>query len=163
LGGHCLKWEYFKRASITIQSMNQNCIFCRIINREIPASVVFENEQVMAIMDIRPINMGHVLVMPKACYPTLHQTPTAVSQELFRVVTEVERSLWEIDGLACEGTNILQNNGRSAWQEVEHVHFHIIPRFTGDDFKIKYQAKRPSREELDQLSNKIRLQMQSPK
>jgi histidine triad (HIT) family protein len=143
--------------------MNPNCIFCRIANKEIPASIVFENDQVMAIMDIRPINVGHVLVMPKACYPTLHQTPTALIQELFRVVTEIEHSLWKVDGLVCEGTNILQNNGRSAWQEVEHVHFHIIPRFAGDDFKIKYQAKRPAREALDLLSAKIKLQMQASK
>ena len=139
--------------------MEKNCIFCRIAKKELPSSIVFENDRVIAIMDIQPINEGHVLVMPKICLQYLHQLPTALSQELFSVVTEIEKSLWSVEGLNCEGTNILQNNGRCAWQEVEHVHFHIIPRFTGDDFKIKYQAKRPSREALNQLSEKIKLQM----
>jgi histidine triad (HIT) family protein len=143
-----------------IEAMDQNCIFCKIINREIPSSIVFENEQVMAIMDIRPINEGHVLVMPKACYQFLHQLPAEINQELFRIVTEIEKSLWQTEGIRCEGTNILQNNGRIAGQEVNHVHFHVIPRFTGDDFKFKYQAKRPSREALNQLSENIKLQMQ---
>ncbi|MBK9453199.1 MAG: HIT family protein, partial [Bacteroidetes bacterium] len=72
-------------------------------------------------------------------------------------------SLWHTDGIRCEGTNILQNNGRSAWQEVNHVHFHIIPRFTGDDFKIKYEAKRPTRDALNQLADKIKMQLQESK
>ncbi|MBX7242735.1 MAG: HIT domain-containing protein [Bacteroidia bacterium] len=141
------------------QNMEKGCVFCRIIQKELPASIVFENEQVMAIMDIQPINEGHVLVFPKECHPFLHRLPSALSQELFRVVTGIEKSLWHIEGIACEGTNLLQNNGRSAWQEINHVHFHIIPRFAGDNFKIKYQAKRPSREALNELSDKIRTQI----
>ena len=141
------------------QTMEKACVFCKIIKKELPSSIVFENEQVMAIMDIQPINEGHVLVLPKNCYQFLNQVPTALSQELFRIVTEIEKALWNIEGLPCEGTNILQNNGRSAWQEINHVHFHIIPRFTGDNFKIKYQPKRPTRESLNELSDKIKLQI----
>ncbi len=140
--------------------MDTNCIFCKISKKEIPASVVFENENILAFMDIRPINEGHVLVMPKTCHQFLHQLPTELAQELFSVVTEIEKSLWHTEGIRCEGTNILQNNGRSAWQEVNHVHFHIIPRFTGDDFKIKYEAKRPTRDALNQLADKIKMQLQ---
>lgn len=139
--------------------MEKSCIFCQIIRKELPASVVFENERIMAIMDIQPINEGHVLVFPKSCYPFLHQLPEALSQELFGVVTNIEKTLWHIEDIVCEGTNILQNNGRSAWQEVDHVHFHIIPRFAGDNFKIKYQAKRPTREALNQLSDKINMEI----
>lgn len=141
------------------QNMEQHCIFCQITKKELPASVVFENEQVIAIMDIQPINEGHIVVLPKYCYQFLYQLPSKLSQELFRVVTEIEKTLWNIEGLLCEGTNILQNNGRCAWQEINHVHFHIIPRFAGDNFKIKYQAKRPTREVLNQLSDKIKIKM----
>ncbi len=136
--------------------MEKECIFCKISANTLKASVVFENEHIIAIMDIQPINEGHVLVMPKKCYQLLHQLPIELSQELFRVVAEIEKTLWHIEGISCEGTNILQNNGRSAWQEINHVHFHIIPRFTGDNFKIKYQSKRPTRESLDELSDKIK-------
>ena len=142
------------------QIMEKECVFCKIIQKELPASIVFENERVMVIMDIQPINEGHILVMPKNCYQFLHQVPAELSQELFRVVTEVEKTLWHIEGIVCEGTNILQNNGRCAWQEVNHVHFHIIPRFAGDNFKIKYQPKRPTREALNELADKIKSQIE---
>jgi histidine triad (HIT) family protein len=135
--------------------MESKCIFCSIIKGELPASIVFEDDQILAIMDIQPINTGHVLVMPKTCYQLLHHLPASLAQKLFDTVAVVEKALWETEDIVCEGTNILQNNGRSAWQEVNHVHFHIIPRFSGDNFKIKFQAKRPERAELDILSQKI--------
>lgn len=153
-----LNWgEQFAKDSIhyTIQKMEKDCVFCKIIDGKLPASVVYSDEDVLAIMDIQPINIGHVLVMPKQCYKTLQEVPAALSQKLFEVVTRIEKSLWDIAGITCEGTNILQNNGSSAWQEVHHVHFHIIPRFAGDGFKIKYQAKHPAREELDEMAKNI--------
>ena len=145
---------------ITKQNMEKNCIFCSIAQKKLPASIVFENERVLAIMDIQPINEGHILVMPKKCYHFLYQVPTDLSQELFRVVTEIEKTLWHIEDIVCQGTNILQNNGRSAGQVISHVHFHIIPRFVGDNLKIKYQVKHATRETLHELSNKIKAQLQ---
>ena len=103
-------------------------------------------------MDINPINRGHVLVMPKTCYSSLKEVPQELALQLMSVVIQIEKALWKVDGLQCEGTNILQNNGKSAWQDVFHVHFHIIPRFAGDNFKIKFQAQKPAREELDEIS-----------
>jgi histidine triad (HIT) family protein len=135
--------------------MENKCIFCSIVKGELPASIVYEDDDLLAIMDIQPINPGHVLVMPKSCYQRLHQVPENLTQKLFTVVARIEKALWETEGIVCEGTNILQNNGRSAWQEVNHVHFHIIPRFSGDGFKIKYQSKHPERQELEKISKKI--------
>lgn len=129
-----------------------SCVFCRIIRRELPASIVYEDDTVLAIMDINPINQGHVLVMPKHCCQSLQELPDTTAQQVFAVVKKVEAALWQAGDIACEGTNILQNNGRSAWQDVFHVHFHVIPRFAGDGFKIKYQAGRPTRTELDQMA-----------
>lgn len=137
---------------------SNTCVFCRIINRELPASIVYEDEAVLAIMDINPINAGHVLVMPKQCCETLRELPDTLAQQVFAVVKKVDQALWKTEGIACEGTNILQNNGRSAWQDVFHVHFHVIPRFAGDGFKIKYQAGRPDRETLDGLAAAIKQQ-----
>jgi len=140
---------------IATSKMENKCIFCSIIKGELPASTVFEDDELLAIMDIQPINIGHVLVMPKTCYPFLHHVPDKLAQKLFSTVAKIEKALWETEGIICEGTNILQNNGRSAWQQINHVHFHIIPRFSGDQFKIRYQSKHPERAELEQISKKI--------
>lgn len=153
-------WQWGEQFSenytpIITQKMENKCIFCSIIKGDLPASVAYEDEDLLAIMDIRPINPGHVLVMPKSCYQYLHQVPHNLTQKLFNTVARIEKALWETEGIICEGTNILQNNGRSAWQEINHVHFHVIPRFSGDGFKIKFQSKSPKREELEQTSKKI--------
>lgn len=153
-------WQWGEQFSenytpIITQKMENKCIFCSIIKGDLPASVVYEDEDLLAIMDIRPINPGHVLVMPKSCYQYLHQVPHNLTQKLFNTVARIEKALWETEGIICEGTNILQNNGRSAWQEINHVHFHVIPRFSGDGFKIKFQSKSLEREELEQTAKKI--------
>jgi histidine triad (HIT) family protein len=132
-----------------------SCIFCKIVRSELPASIVYENDEVLAIMDIQPINTGHLLVIPKTHYQFLHQVPHELGQKLFAAVQTLEKALWQVEGLRCEGTNILQNNGRSAWQEVPHAHFHIIPRFADDKFKIRFQAGKPDRADLDQLAARI--------
>lgn len=132
-----------------------SCVFCKIIKGALPASVVYEDETTLAIMDINPINKGHVLIMPKKHYASLREMPEQEANHLMSVVAKVEKAVWELEDIACTGTNILQNNGRHAWQDVFHVHFHVIPRFEGDGFKIKFQAGKPEREVLDQMAGAI--------
>lgn len=138
------------------QTMEDACVFCRIVSGELPASKVYENDEVLAVMDIQPINLGHVLVMPKQCYQHINQMPNDLSHKVFDVVLAVEKALWQTEGVTCQGTNILQNNGEAAWQEVFHVHFHVIPRFETDSFNIRYHASRPSRTALDDLAGRIK-------
>ncbi|MEY3243237.1 MAG: hypothetical protein RIR11_4676 [Bacteroidota bacterium] len=133
-----------------------SCIFCKIIKGEIPSSIVHDDEHVIAFLDINPINPGHVLIVPKQHYASIKEVPTETAMQLFKVVLDVEKAVWVADGVRCEGTNLLQNNGKSAWQDVFHVHFHVIPRFKGDNFKIKIEAGKPSREELDTMAAHIR-------
>jgi histidine triad (HIT) family protein len=133
-----------------------SCIFCKIIQGELPSSIVHEDEHVIAFLDINPINPGHVLIVPKQHYASLKEVPTETAMQLFKVVLDVEKAVWIADGVRCEGTNLLQNNGKSAWQDVFHVHFHVIPRYKGDNFKIKIEAEKPSREELDTMATHIR-------
>ena len=133
-----------------------SCVFCKIIQGELPSSIVHENEHVIAFLDINPINPGHVLIVPKQHYGSLKEVPTETAMQLFKVVLDVEKAVWIADGVRCEGTNLLQNNGKSAWQDVFHVHFHVIPRFKGDNFKVKIEAGKPSREELDTMATHIR-------
>ncbi|MCC7506542.1 MAG: HIT family protein [Saprospiraceae bacterium] len=136
--------------------MHNNCIFCRIIARELPASIVYEDEAVIAFMDLYPINPGHVLVVPKAHYASLRELPADLGLKVFSVVKAVEQALWTAEGIHCEGTNVLQNNGRSAWQDVFHVHFHVIPRLQSDNFKVKIPVNKPERAELDEVSARIK-------
>lgn len=135
--------------------MSSDCIFCRIIEGSIPSSIVYEDEQVVAFMDIMPINPGHVLAVPKKHFRELSEMDEDTGAHLFRVAMRVERAL-RTSGLHCEGTNLLQNNGREAWQEVMHVHLHIIPRFRGDGVKAHFGQKEAPRAQLDNWAEKIK-------
>ncbi len=132
-----------------------DCIFCKIIRGKVPSSKVYEDEEVIAFMDLFPIHEGHVLVVPKQHYATLREVPLVLAEKLMKVVVQLERSIWE-SGLTWEGTNILQNNGTSAGQDVHHVHFHIVPRDSEDGFRFKYTALKPSRADLDQTAQTLR-------
>lgn len=139
-----------------------DCIFCKIIAGELPASKVYEDEQLLAFMDIRPVNEGHLLVVPKNHHALLKDMPLESADHLFKTAIRIERCLWETD-IPCEGTNLLQNNGATAWQEVHHVHVHVIPRLSGDYSRIKLSlsALKPNRTELDTTAKKIEAALQS--
>ncbi len=133
-----------------------SCIFCKIVNGELPASKVYEDEHILAFMDIRPVNEGHLLVLPKNHYTQLRSMPLELAERLFSVAIRAERALWQ-SGIPCEGTNLLQNNGATAWQEVQHVHVHVIPRLSGDYSRIKLSLSplKPERAKLDELAADI--------
>ncbi|MCO6489796.1 MAG: HIT family protein [Phaeodactylibacter sp.] len=135
--------------------MPSDCIFCRVIEGSLPSSVVYEDEQVVAFMDIMPVNPGHVLVVPRKHCPELQGLDEETGAHLFRVAMRLERAL-RASGLPCEGTNLLQNNGAEAWQEVMHVHLHVIPRFRGDGVKAQFGQQQAPRADLDQWAEKIK-------
>lgn len=136
------------------------CIFCEIAAGRIPASIVYEDNMTIAFMDIQPANPGHVLVIPRRHFETLSDMDETNGMHLFQIVMRIEQALHNVDGLHCEGTNILQNNNAVAGQEVPHVHFHIIPRIAGDGVKIKLTAgTTPDRETLNALADAIELAM----
>ncbi len=107
-----------------------DCIFCKIATGQIPSTKVYEDEHVLAFMDIGPVVKGHVLVIPKAHYNPLAQTPDEVLARVIAVVRRVAEALPA--GLGADGVNIHQANGAAAGQVVPHVHFHVIPRFKHD-------------------------------
>ena len=101
-------------------------IFDKILDGEIPCHRVFENEHVLAFMDITPISPGHTLVIPKERRAKLHELTDAAAAELGRVLPRICRAVCSVSG--TEDYNLLQNNGAAAYQSVFHVHGHIIPR-----------------------------------
>ena len=107
-----------------------DCIFCDIINRKGEAEILFENDLVLAFLDIRPVNYGHTLVIPKKHFSNFIELTPDVLQELCRVTQLMSGAIQE--GLNSDGFNVIINNGEAAGQTVFHFHFHIIPRFSSD-------------------------------
>ncbi|WP_069807684.1 HIT family protein [Vulcanisaeta thermophila] len=102
-----------------------DCVFCRIINREEDAYVVYEDEYVIAILDKYPVSRGHTLVMPKRHYRDLMEIP---NDELCRVITVTKLIATAVkEGLGAPGVRVVQNNGSEAGQVIFHIHFHVIP------------------------------------
>jgi len=107
--------------------MSEDSIFSKIIRGEIPAQKLFEDEAVIAILDINPLSEGHTLVIPKEPASTMDELSDDSAAALGRALPRICRAVMIVTGATA--TNILQNNGKPAGQEVDHVHVHIIPKF----------------------------------
>ncbi len=112
------------------------CIFCKIINGDIPSKKVYEDDDVLAILDISQATKGHTLVLPKKHYANLLEIP---NDEYIKVMTRAKEITNKIvTNLNADGCNILNNCKEAAGQTVMHYHVHIIPRYNGDDLKIEF-------------------------
>lgn len=107
-----------------------DCIFCKIIKKEIPCEVVFENNDVLAFLDISPVSHGHTLVVPKAHFDNFVKTPHDVVCKCVDAIKKIAPAI--VSATGSEGFNIELNNGSAAGQVVFHTHFHIIPRLSND-------------------------------
>jgi histidine triad (HIT) family protein len=136
----------------------KDCIFCQIVAGAAPASVAYSDEKVLAFMDVLPVNAGHVLVIPKAHAARLFELDEETGAQIFRVAMRVSKGLAR-SSVRCEGVTLLLADGEAAFQEVPHVHLHVVPRFKGDGFGLKFgpkYGKRPDRKELDAVAGSIR-------
>jgi histidine triad (HIT) family protein len=132
-----------------------NCIFCKIIKREIPSKIVFENDLNLAFLDISPISKGHTIIVPKNHYSTLEDIPDQELAEIFKVVKKMSMKIHQ--KLQINGYNILQNNFAAAGQVINHFHVHIIPRsFDDDKFRVKIPKNQASDEELNEILVKLK-------
>ncbi len=107
-----------------------DCIFCKIIKGDIPCARIYEDDAVLAFLDINPWSEGHTLIIPKAHYALLHECPADVIAGVAGKFGRIAEAV--VSAMGAVGYNILNNNGSAAGQEIEHVHFHIIPRKPGD-------------------------------
>ncbi len=117
----------------------EDCIFCKIIKGEIPCTKVYEDGDVLAFLDIAPVNKGHTLVMPKEHHETLLDMPEEILCEVAKAVKKLSNAVKE--GTGCGGLCILQNNFKVSGQLVPHYHVHIMPRVEGDGLKHWPQGK----------------------
>ena len=130
------------------------CIFCKIINNESPAAKVYEDDEVLAFMDVNPVNKGHILVIPKKHYQSLVETPDEILRELWVAAKKVGLALKKAVG--ADGLNFGVNNGAAAGQVVFHTHIHVIPRFNGDGLKL-WPSKQYQEDEMEKLAEKIKM------
>lgn len=131
---------------------NVECIFCKIIKNEIPSSRVFEDEKLIAFLDINPVNKGHVLVVPKEHMETLLDISDNILKELMVTAKKIAKSMRK--ALKADGINIGMNNFPPAGQAVMHAHIHIIPRFENDGLQ-HWPSKKYDEGEIDQIREKI--------
>jgi histidine triad (HIT) family protein len=118
--------------------IDPTCVFCRIVAGQIPSYKVFEDDVVLAFLDIGPVVKGHTLVVSKQHYPSVMETPGEVLAAINHRIPQISRMALAASGAtAC---NVLINNGAEAGQSVKHIHYHILPRRRGDAFDIPWKA-----------------------
>lgn len=110
--------------------MDSNCVFCKIINNQIPSNVVYEDESFKVILDNAPITKGHAILLPKKHFSNIYEMDSETSTKIFPVIRKVAKAMKKV--LNCSGLNLLQNNGEIAGQTVFHFHLHFIPRYDDD-------------------------------
>lgn len=133
--------------------MPSECIFCKIVAKQIPSSAVYEDSSFYAFLDITPVNKGHTLVIPKKHYGTLLEMPRDIVEQ-FAVVCQKVGEMVKT-GTKADGLNFLVNNDPAAGQEVLHAHQHIIPRFSQDGFRFGWPHQKYAEGEMADVAKKI--------
>ena len=133
--------------------MKNDCIFCAIAAGEIPCFRIYEDELVLAYLDINPFAKGHTLVIPKEHSKGLLDTDEKTLAEIIVRVKKIAAHV--AASVGCDGFNVLQNNGEAAGQTVHHLHFHIVPRWTGET--LAFENHKGDMDELKVLAEKMRM------
>ena len=143
--------------------MSESCSFCNIVLRKDQASIIYEDDCVLAFMDLHPANVGHTLVVPREHWETIYDIPEKVLADLFAVVKRVSVAVKKTVG--AEGISILQFNERAAGQSVRHFHVHVIPRSRGDTISkfigamLGLGSEKVERKDLDEIAEKINVNL----
>jgi len=134
---------------------DENCIFCKIANGEIPSNTLYEDDMFRVILDLGPATRGHALILPKQHFADLYELPEETAAEAMKLAKKMMTVMTE--KLSCDGFNIVQNNGEVAGQTVFHFHMHLIPRYKddGQQEKLGWTPGKPSQEELQEIKETI--------
>ena len=131
-----------------------DCIFCKIINKEAPSKIIYENDLVIAILDTFPTSLGHTLIIPKKHFVNIYDVDEEYLLEIIRVAKKlslVYQKVWGIDNL-----QLIHNAGKDAQQKVFHFHLHLIPRKAGDGINLAHAQTDVSEEEMTAFWEKLR-------
>jgi histidine triad (HIT) family protein len=141
----------------------QSCRFCDLIHGAGEVSMCFEDADVVAFMDIQPVNTGHLLVVPRQHFESLDDIPAAVALRVYEVAMQLAPVVKQVAG--ADGMNIIVNSGAAAGQDVFHYHVHVIPRCTGDGFDVPLPfagSQMPDRTVLDMNASRIISALRDP-
>lgn len=131
-----------------------SCLFCRVVDGDATASVVYGDDDVVAFLDIHPATLGHTLVVPRRHASSLSELDEPQGAAMFVAAMRIQAALRR-SGIRCDGVNLSLSDGESARQEVRHVHLHVMPRYVGDGVIQSWSSSSPSREELDRMAARI--------
>ena len=126
-----------------------DCIFCKLLNGEIPTNAIYEDDDFKVILDMGPATKGHALILPKEHYANLFELPEEIASKVMVLAKRQATKMKE--RLNCQGFNLVQNNGECAGQTVMHFHYHLIPRYENDNQNILWEPTSPSAEELKEI------------
>lgn len=132
---------------------DENCIFCKLANGEIPTSTLYEDEDFRVILDANPASKGHALIIPKEHYANLYELDDELAS---KVIVLAKKMITKLAGiLECDGYNLVQNNGETAGQTVFHFHLHLIPRYKGDAVGIGWKPGKLTEGDKEEILSKI--------
>ena len=133
---------------------DNNCIFCKIANGEIPSRTIEENDMFRVVLDVSPATKGHALILPKEHSRNLYDLPQETAAEVVKMAQKV--ALKMKDRLHCDGVNLVQNNEEAAGQTVFHFHMHVIPRFEKDGQVIGWKPEEYTADQLDVIAEELK-------
>lgn len=132
---------------------DDNCIFCKIANGDIPSKAIYEDDDFKVILDLGPATKGHALILPKSHAANLFELPDDTAAKALVLAKKLGKQM--VDNLKADGMNLVQNNGEAAGQTVNHFHLHLIPRYTDDGQHILWNPGESTPEELEETKNTI--------
>lgn len=132
---------------------DENCIFCKIANGEIPSATLYEDDDFRVILDLGPASKGHALILPKEHYANLYELDDAVAAKVLVLAKKMITTLTEV--LKCDGYNLVQNNGEVAGQTVHHFHMHLIPRYENDHVGLTWKPGSLSDADKEEILSKL--------
>lgn len=133
---------------------DNNCIFCKIANGEIPSRTIEENELFRVVLDVAPATKGHALILPKEHCRNLFDLPEETGAEVMKMAQKI--ALKMKDKLHCDGVNLVQNSEEPAGQTVFHFHMHVIPRYVDDGQTIGWKPAQLTAEEMDAVAEQLK-------
>ncbi len=131
-----------------------NCIFCKIVNKEIPALITYEDSDFISFVDIEPNNFGHSLLIPKEHYKNVYTLPKNILEKLGEKIQKISVAVKQ--AVNADGINVIINNDPAAGQLVFHSHIHILPRFKNDGFEWWPKKEYEYPEQIKEIAEKIR-------
>jgi histidine triad (HIT) family protein len=133
---------------------DDDCIFCKIANGDIPSATLYEDEEFRVILDLGPASKGHALILPKEHYPNLYELPDELAGKAILLAKKMAVKMTK--ALDCDGFNIVQNNGEPAGQTVFHFHMHLIPRYKNDRAGFGWNVGELSEADREDILSRVR-------